>query len=199
MTRYGHLRDTLFDISCDVLESAAAISKEEEFQHLCWMTETYVPWHPVVFLLNDLCKGSSDNDRERAWKAVDSAFAVERGLTMEEKSALWRPLERLVEKARQSTVMAGGNEHLNFTFVYLNREMQYMNDAMAMPEHISHLPMSTGAAGYEGFEEGYASPLAAMSDFANANLDFDAYVFEDAFPSSGREDFGNVYDPHSFQ
>jgi hypothetical protein len=110
-----HLHDILFDTSCDILESGDKITGDPELRPWSWMFQTFVPWHSVVYLLNELSKNPGNPERERAWRAVDLALAVERGLTPEANRALWRPLQGLIEKARTATIQAGGTAPLFFT------------------------------------------------------------------------------------
>lgn len=69
-----------------------------------WLFRTYVQWHAIAFLLSELCVRVEGEDVERAWKAIE--FIVNRRwiddqqITHKMKGHLWKPLRRLMDRAR---------------------------------------------------------------------------------------------------
>ena len=68
-----------------------------------WMLQTYMHWHPVAFLLNELCATTQHPQSSRAWSAIEKAYANPHGLSPEANQALWRPLQGLLERAKTMT------------------------------------------------------------------------------------------------
>lgn len=94
------LREELFDSSCKILEMSDEIINDPETSAWTWMLQSYVHWHPVAFLLNELCKTPQHPQANRAWSAIDKELAHPHGLSPEANKALWRPLRGLHERAR---------------------------------------------------------------------------------------------------
>lgn len=97
------LRDVLFETSCKILEWTDEAINDPETSAWSWMLQTYVHWHPVAFLLNELCAAPQHTQSARAWSAIEKAFENRHGLTPEANHAIWRPLRGLLERAKAIT------------------------------------------------------------------------------------------------
>jgi hypothetical protein len=97
------LRDELFETSCKILELTDWLVDDPEMSPWTWMLQTYVHWHPVAFLLNELCTAPQHPQSTRAWGAIKKTLEKPRGLTPEANQALWRPLRGLLERAKAMT------------------------------------------------------------------------------------------------
>jgi hypothetical protein len=97
------LRDELFETSCTILELTDRLVNDPETSSWTWMLQTYVHWHPVAFLLNELCTAPQHPQSARAWGAIEKTLENPHGLTPEANQALWRPLRGLLERAKAMT------------------------------------------------------------------------------------------------
>ena len=97
------LRDELFETSCKILELTDGLVNDPETSPWTWMLQTYVHWHPVAFLLNELCTAPQHPQSARAWGAIEKNLEKPRGLTPEANQVLWRPLRGLLERAKAMT------------------------------------------------------------------------------------------------
>ncbi|KAF1816509.1 hypothetical protein P152DRAFT_428643 [Eremomyces bilateralis CBS 781.70] len=96
-------KDKLFVTSLENVEYALLLEKEERTRKWGWLFTTYMQWHAIAYLLTELCVRTSGDTVERAWHAVDEVTQrrwgedvyVERG-----SSNLWKPLRKLIRKAR---------------------------------------------------------------------------------------------------
>jgi hypothetical protein len=82
------LTDVLFATSCEILEHSHEIITDPETTAWTWMLQTYVQWHPVAYLLNELCTSPQHPQAPRAWRAIDYAFTISHGLTFEANMAI---------------------------------------------------------------------------------------------------------------
>jgi hypothetical protein len=66
----SQLRDELVQKSCKILEMSEEVVKDLSTTAWTWMLQTYVHWHPVVFLLTELCRTPLHPQTARAWRAT---------------------------------------------------------------------------------------------------------------------------------
>ena len=68
-----------------------------------WLFQTYVQWHAVAFVISELCTRTLGPEIDETWKLLDSVF-VEWGntITKQNKGLLWKPIRKLMVKARQA-------------------------------------------------------------------------------------------------
>jgi len=75
-----------------------------------WLFKTYMQWHALAFLLSELIYRTSGELVERAWIAVDKTCDRhwQDGAFNEDhrKGHLWRPLNRIIAKARAARAQA---------------------------------------------------------------------------------------------
>lgn len=107
------VRDRLFITSLENVEYAILLEQEEKTKRWGWLFRTYVQWHAIAFMLSEMCARTKGPEVERAWKAID--FIVGRRWADEHapdnqssklKGHLWKPLRKLMERARNSRIEA---------------------------------------------------------------------------------------------
>lgn len=95
-------KDKLFVTSLENVEYSILLETEERTQKWGWLFRTYVQWHAIAFLLSELCHRTEGELVARAWRAVE-ATAARRWNDLsndQKKGCLWRPLRKLVARAR---------------------------------------------------------------------------------------------------
>lgn len=71
-----------------------------------WLFRTYVQWHAIAFLLSELCVRTKGEAVERAWRALEATAGKwwyplnESASKRYRQGCLWRPLRKLMAKAR---------------------------------------------------------------------------------------------------
>jgi hypothetical protein len=103
------LKETLFNHACEIIEHTDEMINDPETKRWGWMLQTYVHWHPVAYILNELSMNPMHEHVERAWTVIDMAFANLHGLTFEANMAIWKPLRGLLERAKMARQRAGLN------------------------------------------------------------------------------------------
>lgn len=106
------LKETLFNSSCEILENTNKVITDPKMRGWAWMLQTYVHWHPVAYILTELCKIPNHHQSVRAWRAIELAYANPHGLTFEASLAIWRPLKGLLERAKLARQKAGLNMYV---------------------------------------------------------------------------------------
>lgn len=95
-------KDKLFVTSLENVEYSILLETEERTLKWGWLFRTYVQWHAIAFLLSELCIRTKGELVTRAWRAVE-ATAARRWEDLncdQRKGCLWRPLRKLVSRAR---------------------------------------------------------------------------------------------------
>lgn len=108
------IRDKLFQTSVENVEYSLLLENENRTKKWGWLFRTYVQWHAIAFLLSELCVRTEGESVERAWKAID--FVLNRRFLDDSnysshtsnkmKSHLWKPIKRLMEKAKAERAKA---------------------------------------------------------------------------------------------
>lgn len=106
------IRDKLFQTSVENVEYSLLLENEDRTKKWGWLFRTYVQWHAIAFLLSELCVRTEGESAERAWKAID--FVLNRRFIDDNnshssnkmKSHLWKPMKRLMDKARTARAQA---------------------------------------------------------------------------------------------
>ncbi|KAK8240567.1 fungal-specific transcription factor domain-containing protein [Phyllosticta capitalensis] len=95
-------RDKLFVTSLENVEYALLLETEARTEKWGWLFRTYVQWHAIAFLLSELCVRTKGDVVDRAWRAVEATAAKRwQDLTSDQKKGcIWRPLRKLVARAR---------------------------------------------------------------------------------------------------
>lgn len=102
-------KDKLFITSLENIEYSILIETEARTMQWGWLFRTYVQWHAIAFLLSELCVRTKGEAVERAWRALDATagrwwFPLSEGSphATGQAGCLWRPLRKLMAKARAS-------------------------------------------------------------------------------------------------
>jgi len=106
----NEIREKLFITSLENIEYASLLETEARTMKWGWLFKTYMQWHALAFILSELCHRTQGELVERAWIAVDKtcdrhwhdrAFSEDH-----RKGHLWRPLNRIIAKARAARAQA---------------------------------------------------------------------------------------------
>ncbi|KAI1635004.1 fungal-specific transcription factor domain-containing protein [Biscogniauxia mediterranea] len=111
-----NMRDKIFSTAVEILELTSIIHSHRDFSKWCWHSRTYIQWHSVALVLYEICLRPPSPECDRAWEYINiinnSDLAINR---KEKKGPLWRPIERLMAKARHVREMQranpGGYQH----------------------------------------------------------------------------------------
>lgn len=100
-------RDKLFITSVENIEYSMILESEARTMKWGWLFRTYVQWHPVAFLLSELCTRTKGETVDRAWRALEASadrwWMPPNNSTLDRRAdvgRLWRPLRKLLAKAR---------------------------------------------------------------------------------------------------
>jgi hypothetical protein len=92
-------RDRLFPTSIEIVESCLLLERNESTKQWEWASRNFVPWQAMAFILSELCVRDHDEEWDRAWKAVQSAFDEWADLTRNKRhDLLWFRMQKLFEK-----------------------------------------------------------------------------------------------------
>jgi Fungal specific transcription factor domain len=95
----SEIQERFFLTSVDVIEFSRLLMTNENTAKWSWLFNLYMQWHPVTYILTELCRRKPDADYARGWRAVDMVWNAEEARKIH-RSSLWRPLRQLYEKAR---------------------------------------------------------------------------------------------------
>ncbi|KAF4552830.1 Fungal specific transcription factor domain-containing protein 15 [Elsinoe fawcettii] len=96
------IREKLFITSLENIEYALLLETETRTMKWGWLFKTYMQWHAMAFILNELTKKTKGPLVERAWLAINKIREGRWGALKDEggrTGVLWKPLERLHQKA----------------------------------------------------------------------------------------------------
>lgn len=94
-------RDQLFSTSIESIEYAMQLENEISTMKWNWMFKSYSQWHAMAFLLNEMCHRTKGPLVQRAWNAVDAMLDEwNNRIPYHKRDHIWRPLRKLVAKAR---------------------------------------------------------------------------------------------------
>ncbi|KAF2754981.1 hypothetical protein EJ05DRAFT_467985 [Pseudovirgaria hyperparasitica] len=96
------VKDKLFITSLESVEYSILLETEERTRKWGWLFKTYVQWHSLAFMLSELCTRTRGEAAKRAWKAIEATVASRfpSPFTDGKKAQLWKPLRKLLLKAR---------------------------------------------------------------------------------------------------
>ncbi|KAH8426605.1 putative C6 transcription factor [Aspergillus melleus] len=93
-------RDKIFLRAVEVLELSCFLLCNPSIAHWAWRFDTYLQWHAVALVLLEICTRPPCRDCDRAWAAVEILYDRWRMKEHTRKGMLWRPIGRLMAKAR---------------------------------------------------------------------------------------------------
>lgn len=100
-------RDKLFSMSVEVLELSTAILTHPKLVRWAWYAKTYIQWHAIGYVLAEICCRPPSAECDRAWAAVMGVYDSGILQVNEPKGAVWKPIRRLMAKARYVREMQG--------------------------------------------------------------------------------------------
>ena len=91
----------LFRTSIDMIHHSRVLASQKETIKWSWLFRSYIQWHAIAFILSELCVRTRGQDVEDAWVAIDGVFEEWGGtVAAGKKGMLWKPMRRLIERAR---------------------------------------------------------------------------------------------------
>ncbi|MCJ1381710.1 hypothetical protein MMC17_004821 [Xylographa soralifera] len=94
-------KDRLFRTSVDVIRYSNALESQRTTMKWSWLFRTYVQWHAVAFVLSELCTRTFGPEIDSTWELMDLVLAEwSNAMSKQNRSSLWKPIRRLLEKAR---------------------------------------------------------------------------------------------------
>lgn len=97
----SEIREKLFITSLENIEYSLLLETEARTMKWGWLFRTYMQWHAFAFILVELCHRTRGELVDRAWVAVEKSKDG-RWAEVTENVHLWRPLSRLLNKARMA-------------------------------------------------------------------------------------------------
>ncbi|KAL2820172.1 hypothetical protein BDW59DRAFT_181534 [Aspergillus cavernicola] len=94
------VRDRLFTDSIEVLQLSTFLLTGGDVQKWAWHSKTHIQWHAVAFVLAELCSRPPSLECDRAWECVNGVYDRWSSMITEKKGTLWRPIRRLMARAR---------------------------------------------------------------------------------------------------
>ncbi|KAK2771776.1 hypothetical protein FQN53_004890 [Emmonsiellopsis sp. PD_33] len=94
------LRDSLFLTSIDILQMSSIFNTNKSVNRWMWHCKSNFQWHAVAIVLSEICSRPPSPDCERAWEYVSLICQQWEMTGGERKATLWRPVRRLMAKAR---------------------------------------------------------------------------------------------------
>ena len=140
-------KDRLFRTSLEVIEFSRLLENETTTLRWGWLFRTYVQWHAIAFVISQLCTRTLGPEVDKAWMVIEGVFD-DWGVTVtsNQRGMLWKPLRKLVVKARAERSKA------------LEKQARFPLDGSLGPStllfNLAPGPMSTGDASldYSTFE-----------------------------------------------
>jgi len=108
-------KDKLFLTSLENIEYSILLETEARTRKWGWLFRTYVQWHAIAFLLTELCTRTKGDLVDRAWRAIEAMMLNRLGTSSSDESTwvkghLWRPLRKLMARARAARAKALAEE-----------------------------------------------------------------------------------------
>ncbi|KAF5579843.1 bikaverin cluster-transcription factor [Fusarium pseudocircinatum] len=97
------VRDELFQTSIKILEVSGMLLTSKEIIQFTWYSKTHIQWGAMAFVLSELCARPQSPQCDQAWDCVTTVYEgwkVDESRQDETRLALWRPIKRLMAKAR---------------------------------------------------------------------------------------------------
>lgn len=94
-------KDRLFRTSLEVIEFSRLLETEKTTLRWGWLFRTYVQWHAIAFVISQLCTRTIGPEVDKAWVVIEGVFDDWGGtVTSNQRGMLWKPLRKLMVKAR---------------------------------------------------------------------------------------------------
>ncbi|KAF4450758.1 transcription factor [Fusarium austroafricanum] len=100
-------KETMLRTAISIIELRERMTKNQWEDRFAWWTDTYVQWHPLAVALAELCIQTEGELVEKAWVVVERTFPSSREhIADTAKGSLWRPIKKLLKKARAARTEA---------------------------------------------------------------------------------------------
>lgn len=121
-------KETMLRTAISIIELRERMTKNQWEDRFAWWTDTYVQWHPLAVALAELCVQTEGELVEKAWVVVERTFPSSREhIADTAKGSLWRPIKKLLKKARAARTEA------------LLKQMD-LNDGLDLEPAVSFMP-----------------------------------------------------------
>ncbi|KAI8944385.1 transcription factor [Xylaria longipes] len=95
--------DELFQTSIEILRLSGVLLSDSAIAQFTWYSKTHIQWGAMAFVLSEICARPHSAECDRAWECVETVcdgWKVGAARDDEGRLALWRPIRRLMAKAR---------------------------------------------------------------------------------------------------
>ncbi|KAH7133288.1 hypothetical protein B0J13DRAFT_97832 [Dactylonectria estremocensis] len=124
-------RETMLRTSLSLMDLRTRLTEREWGERFGWWADTYVQWHPLAVALAELCVQTEGELVDRAWEVVERNFPASRdNIADSAKGSLWRPIKKLLKKAKAARAEA------------LMKKLDINTSASMPPPTAEFLPMS---------------------------------------------------------
>lgn len=91
----------LLRLSVEVVERSMRLASDADFLQFRWVSRIWVQWHALAIMIAELCVQTTGPIVERAWAVVNDVYEESaRHIADSDKGRLWRPIRKLMNKAR---------------------------------------------------------------------------------------------------
>lgn len=137
------IRDQLFTTSVEVLELSNVLLASPDMAQWHWHSKTHIQWHAVAFVLSEICSRPPSVECDRAWQYAQAVY--NQWKMKEHKGNLWRPIKRLMTKAKyvremQKTNNLGPKRHWRVAGVPSTPPSVSVPDLSSEPSSIPSAP-----------------------------------------------------------
>ena len=93
--------EAVLSLACDILEKAYVMAGDSSIKPFGWYGNLFNKWHAIAVAAAELCVHFEGPTVERTWAVIEPVFAQNaQGVADSEKGMLWRPVEKLMKRAR---------------------------------------------------------------------------------------------------
>ncbi|KAI0599973.1 fungal-specific transcription factor domain-containing protein [Biscogniauxia sp. FL1348] len=104
------MRDKIFSTAVEILELTSIVHSHRDFSKWSWHSRTYMQWQSVALVLYEICLRPPSPECDRAWEYINIINNADLAINRKDrKGSLWRPIERLMTKARHVREMQRAN------------------------------------------------------------------------------------------
>ncbi|KFX94439.1 hypothetical protein V490_04339 [Pseudogymnoascus sp. VKM F-3557] len=157
-------RNQILLTAIDIVDTPRRLEAEPQAQRWKWLLTAYLQYHPLAFLLNELCHSQHSDTLERAWDVTENAFkrwtddnkTSKNGeflLEMMEKAKSIRtqtlerlPLEAILPSQEPSSSLTGIPIAMNQSAYQSSGQMTDLAPFFPSESHFGHSPMAEGMA-----------------------------------------------------
>ena len=103
--------DYILGLTTSNLEKTEKMMHLPSFQDFLWFGKQYTQWHTIAVMVAELCIHTRGPMVERAWAVLDRTLEFFKQIIADsEQGMLWRPIEKLLKRAREKRAGALGTQ-----------------------------------------------------------------------------------------